>query len=96
MPGLNDALAEIDALGPEEKVVYTNIAEKHSVSRTTLSRVHRGVQVPRSIETRNNQKLSNQQELDLVEYIEKLTENKLPPTRHMVQNFASSVVSQPG
>lgn len=60
MPGLSDALAEIDAMRPREEVVYTKIAEKHGVSRTTLSRVHRGVQVPLHIEQRKNQKLNQQ------------------------------------
>ena len=46
MPGLQDALTEIRNLGLGDKLVYTNIAHKHGVSRTTLSRAHRGVQVP--------------------------------------------------
>ncbi|KAF9733712.1 hypothetical protein PMIN01_08055 [Paraphaeosphaeria minitans] len=50
MPGLQAALAEIRNLKPGDKPVYTNIAEKHGVSRTTLSRAHRGVQVPRHVE----------------------------------------------
>jgi hypothetical protein len=35
--------------------------------------------------------LSPQQELELVRYIQGLTERALPPTREMIQNFASSV-----
>ena len=91
MPGLKDALDQIDALKPGEKLVYTHIAENHGVSRTTLSRAHRGVQVPRHVDVFNNCKLNDQQEDDLVKYIEKLTARHLPPTRSMVQNFASTV-----
>ena len=46
MLGLQDALTEIRNLDLGDKLVYTNIAQKHGVSRTTLSRAHRGVQVP--------------------------------------------------
>jgi len=92
MAKLEAALAEIDNLNPEEELVYTKIAEKHGVSRTTLSRVHRGVQVPRHVEYHNNRRLNNQQESDLIKYIEKLTARHLLPTRSMVQNFASTVV----
>ncbi|KAF1925479.1 uncharacterized protein M421DRAFT_69938, partial [Didymella exigua CBS 183.55] len=35
------------------------------------------------------------QELDLVKYIEELSECHLLPTRRLVQNFASSVALQP-
>ena len=90
MPG-QDALAEIRKLNPDEKLVYTNIAEKHGVLRTTLSCAHRGVQVPRHIEYHNNRKLNDQQEYDLLKYIKRLTARHLPPTRTMVQNFASTV-----
>jgi len=92
MPGLQAALAEIRNLKTGDKLVYTNIAERHGVSRTTLSRAHRGVQVPRYVEYHNNRRLNDQQEHDLLKYIEKLTARHLPPTRSMVQNFASTVV----
>ena len=95
MTGISDALAEIDNLKPGEQLVYTNIAKKHGVGRSTLSRAHRLNQVPRRVANENQQKLSNQQELDLVKYIEELSARHLPPTRHMIQNFASSVASQP-
>ncbi|KAK7178236.1 hypothetical protein PSPO01_15713 [Paraphaeosphaeria sporulosa] len=65
MPGLQAALAEIRNLKIGDKLVYTNIAEKHGVSRTTLSRAHRGVQVPRYVEYHNNRRLNDQQEHDL-------------------------------
>ena len=95
MPGLSEALAEIHNLKPGEQLVYTKIAEKHGVDRSTLSRAHRGVQVPRHIDTLNNQKLSQQQELDLVKYIEELGKRHLAPTRTMIQNFASAVALTP-
>ena len=95
MPGLQDALTEIRNLDPGDKLVYTNIAQKHGVSRTTLSRAHRGVQVPQGVADPNQRKLTPQQEADLVQYIETLSARHLPPTRAIVQNFASKVAQDP-
>ena len=95
MPGIQEALDEIRALKPDEKIVYTTIAKKHGVDRSTLSRADRLHQVPRHVANDNQRKLSQQQELDLVKYIEELSTRRLAPTRHMIQNFASSVALQP-
>lgn len=73
MPGIQDALEEIRKLKPGDKFIYTKIAENHCVDRNTLSRAHRGVQVPQRVANENQQKLSNTQEPDLVKYIEELT-----------------------
>jgi hypothetical protein len=40
MTGISDALAEVNNLKPGEELVYTNIAKKHGVDRSTLSRAH--------------------------------------------------------
>jgi hypothetical protein len=42
----------------------------------------------------NQQLLSDQQEQDLVEYINKRTEMGLPPTTAMVRNFAEQIVGK--
>ena len=93
MPGIKEALDEISTLKPDEKLVYAAIAQKHGVDRSTLSRVHRLNQVPRHVANDNQRKLSHQQEADPVKYIEELTARRIPPTRAMVRNFASSVAS---
>ncbi|KAF1959483.1 hypothetical protein CC80DRAFT_405550, partial [Byssothecium circinans] len=41
-------------------------------------------------------KLTPQQELELVSYIEKLTAHHLPPTREMLQNFTLSITQTNG
>ncbi|KAF2621478.1 hypothetical protein BU25DRAFT_308272, partial [Macroventuria anomochaeta] len=41
------------------------------------------------------QKLTPQQEDKLVKYIEELTACRLPPTREMIANFASSIATEP-
>ncbi|KAF1924637.1 uncharacterized protein M421DRAFT_272837 [Didymella exigua CBS 183.55] len=61
MPGIPDALAEIDSLKPGDKFVYTKLAEKHSVGRNTLSRAHRGVQAPQRAETQQPTRIRSSQ-----------------------------------
>ncbi|KAF1975308.1 hypothetical protein BU23DRAFT_409832, partial [Bimuria novae-zelandiae CBS 107.79] len=41
------------------------------------------------------QKLTPQQEEELVQYIKRLTERHMPPTREMIQNFASTIAKEP-
>ncbi|RYN63441.1 hypothetical protein AA0117_g12781 [Alternaria alternata] len=43
----------------------------------------------------NQQKLSLQQEQELVRYTETLTERRIPPTREMIRNFASTIAKEP-
>ena len=43
MAPINDALAAIEALKPEEKLVYQRIADQNGVDRTTLARRHKRV-----------------------------------------------------
>jgi hypothetical protein len=95
MGAIDDALAEIESLEPGEHFVYQKIADKYGVSRSTLSRRHRGVQGQARTKNINQQKLSPPQELELIRYIERLTKQGLPPTREMIQNFASKVAHQP-
>ena len=88
------ALAEIAQLGPCEKIPYTKIAKKYGVVRSTLTRRHQGNTRPREEVSAEQQTINPQQEEDLVRYIEELTERRLPPTRDMIRNFASSVAQK--
>ena len=56
-----------------------------------MSRNDRRVTVPRAEADLQRRKMSPQQERELCEYIEELTERQLPPTREMIQNFASEM-----
>ena len=56
-----------------------------------MSRNDRRVTVPRAEADLQRRKLSPQQERELCEYIEELTERYLPPTRQIIQNFASEI-----
>ena len=41
---IEEALAYLDSLGPNESINYTKVAKDFGLSRSTLSRHHRGVQ----------------------------------------------------
>jgi hypothetical protein len=92
MAPIDDALAAIERQELGEQLVYQKYAEKYGVNRSTLSRRHRRVTQPRDDYAANQQALTPTQELELVQYIERLTEQGLPPTREMVQVFSSVLV----
>jgi hypothetical protein len=87
IPGINDALKQIDNLKPGEKLSYSKIAENSRCSRSTLARHHQGLQADRDTKRLNQLKVSPQQENELVQYIIGLTERASPPTRQMIINF---------
>ncbi|KAJ8113922.1 hypothetical protein OPT61_g4067 [Boeremia exigua] len=95
MAPIDEALAAIEALGPGEKLVYQKIADQYSVDRSTLARRHRRVQNSQEAKHSNQQKLTLQQEAELVKYIEELTSRRIPPTREIIRNFASAVAKEP-
>ena len=53
MTGIQDALADKAAMKPGNQIVYTQLAKKRGVDCNTLSRAHRGVQVPRRVANEN-------------------------------------------
>jgi hypothetical protein len=81
MPGINDALQQIDNLKFREKISYRRMAKYARCDRTTLSRRHRGVQVDINTKNVRQHKVTPQQ------YIVGLTERHFPPTREMIKNF---------
>jgi AraC-like DNA-binding protein len=95
MAPIDNAIAAIEALEPGEKLVYQKIADQFGVDRSTLARRHRRVQLPKETKYFNQQKLTPQQEEELVQYIEELTARHIPPTREMIANFASAVAREP-
>ena len=88
---LEAALKELAALKPGEQFSYTAIAKKYGVVRSTLTRRHKAISTDAATKTINQQQLTPQQEQELLKYIEILNTRRLPPTREMIRNFASSV-----
>jgi hypothetical protein len=94
MDPINAAVAAIDSLKPGEDFTYAGIAKIRGVERSTLSRRHRRVTRAREVTSQNRQKLNQQQERELLRYIERLTERGLPPTRQMIGNFAACIAKE--
>jgi hypothetical protein len=94
MGAIEVAIEEVESLEPGEKFSYQAIANKYGVRRVMLSRRHQGLQAPRETQATHQLKLSPQQELELVRYIEGLTKRGLPPTREMIRSFSSEVAHQ--
>jgi hypothetical protein len=94
MDPIQAAIDEIKSLEPGERVTYAEMARRHSVDCNTLLQNHRQVQSSRTTKRINQQKLNPQQEQELVRYIKGLTERQLPPTREMIQNFASTIAKE--
>jgi hypothetical protein len=85
---IEEALAD---LALQESPNYKRTAKKYGVTRTVLSRRHRGL--CRSIhEAREFQRLlSTEQEAALINHINKLSEAGIPPTPSMVRVFAFEI-----
>ena len=91
MDPIEKAIEYLESLNPGDEFSYRKVAKRFGCNRTTLSRRHRGTQHARAEEMQERQLLNPQQEHELVLYIERCTRRGLPPTREMVQNFASTV-----
>ena len=89
------AINEIESREQGEDFSYTEVATRYGINRSTLSRRHRGVTTSRVATAEIQQKLTPEQELELVQYIKGLTERHLPPTREMIRNFASTIAKEP-
>ena len=91
MTGIEEAVAEAKSTPPGEKIQWTKISKKHSVVRSTLTRKVERDTCSHQEDAVTRQNLSPQEEEELVKYIDKLTEQHLPPTREMVKEFASRI-----
>jgi hypothetical protein len=87
----------VEAMGAQdegEQLSYTKVAEKYDVSRHTLARRCKGTQAPMQAKAINQQRLNPQQEQELIQHIERLTERGLAPTREMIRRFASGIAQE--
>jgi hypothetical protein len=95
MDPIQEAIADLESQEQGEQLSYSQLAKKWDVNRVTLSRRCKGIQASRASEGINRRKISPQQEVGLVEYITGLSKRGLPPTKKMIQNFASHVAKKP-
>ena len=94
MASIAAALAD---LALQESPNYTATAKKFNINRSTLSRRHRGITVSVKESKQTTSILSNQQEKELIRYINKLTERDIPSLNAMIRVFAYNISGkQPG
>jgi hypothetical protein len=94
MDPVDKVIAAIKALSPKGQLSYRKAAKTFNIDCTTLARRHQGCQAPQYTQIANGRLLNPQQESELVSYIEDLTNDGLPPTKAMVQNFASEIAQK--
>jgi hypothetical protein len=90
MDPISDAIAEMDAREPGDKLSYRAAQEKFGVDKETLRRRHKGLSRSNAEEAESRMLLNPQQEIQLVQYIEKLTGRGIPPTRSIIKNYAAA------
>jgi DNA-binding transcriptional regulator YhcF (GntR family) len=93
MDPISDAIVDLESREPGAQLSYRACAERWGVSRETLRRRHQGLQDTRAGASQQQQNLSPQQKKELVQYIKEITDQGLPPTRTMIQNFALAVAT---
>ena len=92
-------MAPIDAafadLALQDYPNYTETARKFNVNRCTLSRRYRGQTVSVKKSWQINLILSNEQEKNLISYVNKLTERGIPPTNAIIRVFTYNIFGKP-
>ena len=92
MDPVQEAIEYIESREPGDNFSYNKVAAQFGVERSTLARRHQGVQERKGVSHRI---LHPEHEAELVRYIETLTERRLPPTKVMIQQFASQLAGKP-
>jgi hypothetical protein len=88
---LEAAIDDLKSLKLGEKPNISATARKYGVDRSTLSKRFRGVQRSRAHYDNNQRLLDPQQTKTLIEWINKLTERGLPPSKPILRNFAKEL-----
>ncbi|KAF1923990.1 uncharacterized protein M421DRAFT_44010, partial [Didymella exigua CBS 183.55] len=81
---LEEALAELDTLGPNDTLSYQALAKKYSCCCLTLTRRHRGVCALREDKAKDQLVLHPRNKVEIVQYVKLLTERHLMPTRKVL------------
>ncbi|EER23870.1 mariner-Tc1 transposon family protein [Coccidioides posadasii C735 delta SOWgp] len=85
----------IEDLELQETPNYSATAKKYSLSRETLRWRHQGLQVDcHEATSRHKKKLTNIQEDELLEYINKLCNHGLAPTPQILQNIVQEMTGE--
>jgi hypothetical protein len=90
MDPISNTIAAIDVREPGDKLSYRAAEKMFNVNKDTLRRRHQGKTRSNATEAEDCKLLSSQQEIQLVQYIEKLTRRSIPPTRSIIKNHAAA------
>jgi hypothetical protein len=97
MASIELALAALRSVEPGEKPNISLVARTFGVSQSNLSKRYRGVTGSKEEQYNNQRLLNNAQSRALIKWINQLTEQGLPPTNSMLENFAREISGkQPG
>ena len=88
MDPIQVTIEAIESRDPGEDLSYNQVAKEFSIVRLTLIRRHKGQTQPYAI---LHAILYPQQEIELIQYIQRLTKRPTPPTQAIKRNFATSV-----
>ncbi len=88
MTSIEAALAD---LALQKSFNYTATAKKFNINRSTLSRRHRGIIIFVKKSKQTTSILSNQQEKELIRYINKLIERDISSFNVMIHVFAYNI-----
>jgi hypothetical protein len=94
MDPINAALIAIESLEPGEDFSYKYFAKRFGVVDSTLRRRHQGITQARTITNTSRRLLNPQQEKEFLQYLTCLTEHSTPPTRQIMQSFASTIAQK--
>ncbi|KAF1933790.1 uncharacterized protein M421DRAFT_51816 [Didymella exigua CBS 183.55] len=92
---LEEALAELDTLGPDDTLSYQALAKKHGYCRSTLTRCHRGVCASREDKAKDQLVLHPRDEVEIVQYVKSLTERHLMSTRKVLVRIITPLCRWP-
>jgi hypothetical protein len=89
MDPISDAVAAIDVQDPGEHLSYRAAADRFGVDKETVRRRHKGTSRSRAGAAQQCMLLNPQQEIQLVQYIEKLSKRSSAATQSIIRNYAS-------
>ncbi len=91
MDAIDPIKAAIERLDQGDYGKIAAVAPKFGVDRTRLSKRWRGLQGSRNDKYENDRAFNTNQEIELVQYIEKLCKRGIAPTYEMMRNFAAEI-----
>jgi hypothetical protein len=91
---MDEAIEELNSGDYFGRVPYRRIAAKYGVAETTLRRRFLGIGTSQEVKNIEQQRLTPQQERDLIKWIGEETQGHQPPGRYLVAQKASLMAGE--